>query len=116
MPAKQLPLQGIAYLNLRARGYGLIRAGRGAVAGCLPVVQLAIAREHVGHWPSQAEYARYWNLKERTAQRHWAQFRDAFPGEETPERLAKLIFAEYQGRLSEDCVFTEPAPAELQPA
>jgi hypothetical protein len=68
-----------------------------ATAGALAI---AAARSANG-FPTQAEYAAYWKQSERSAQREWERFRKAFPSEEGPERLARLLVAEYSRRLAE---------------
>lgn len=50
-------------------------------------------------WPTQAEYAAYWKLNQRRAEREWALVRRAFPGEAGPDRLAKLLVADFSARL-----------------
>jgi hypothetical protein len=50
-------------------------------------------------------------------QREWASFRRGFPTEDTPERLARLLYAEVGQRIEDrSTVLSEPAPADLQPA
>jgi hypothetical protein len=109
-------LVGIAFLNLRARGYGHVQAIRMAAKACEPVMGLAIAFHNLDHWPTQTEYAEIYEISERSAQREWAAFREAFPEEASPERFAREFYAEYGRRLSKDAVFADPAPAALQPA
>lgn len=70
------------------------------------VVGLAIA--HVrgagadGQWPNQVEYAAYWGITERTAQRRWALYRHVFGEDAEPRVLAKALVAEQAPRLADD--------------
>lgn len=89
-------------MNLQNAGVGKLRSMKEAAAACEPVVALAIARKQLGHWPSQSEYAQHWKISERTAQYEWALFRKAFPEEESPERLAKQLYAEVGADRIED--------------
>jgi len=99
---RQITLAEVATQNLRAQGYGAMRAMKGAAdalatAGCLAIV----AAKSDNGFPTQAGYATYWKQSERSAQREWERFRKAFPGEDGPERLARAIVAEYSRRLAE---------------
>jgi hypothetical protein len=92
----------VAFLNLRAAGYGTTRAMKGAADAIATAGALAIAATHSENgFPTQAEYARYWKQSERSAQREWERFRKAFPDEEGPERLAKVLMTGYSRRLRE---------------
>jgi hypothetical protein len=116
---KQQTLAEVAYINLRGEyGGGLggtIKASKKAsealtTAACLAIAAHRGAAED-GGWPTQAEYARYWKISERQAQREWAVFKQAFPGE-TPDRLAKFLTTEYRARVaSEDPSFIFSVPA-----
>lgn len=49
-------------------------------------------------------YMTWWDISERSAWRHLSEFRQAFPGEETPARLAAELapnFADLVQRLAE---------------
>ena len=92
----------VAFVNLKKQGYGTMRAMKEASGALTTVAALAIAAARSNNgFPTQAEYAAYWNQSERSAQREWRQFKDAFPSEEGPERLAKLILQDYSRRLVE---------------
>lgn len=102
MATRTQTLGEVAFLNLRAAGFNTVRAMKGAADALTTAGALAIAavRSENG-FPTQAEYAAYWKQSERSAQREWERFRKAFPQEEGPERLAKLLVAEYSRRLAE---------------
>jgi hypothetical protein len=88
-----------------------------AANACEPVFLLALARHKLDRWPTQAEYAELAGINERTAQRQWASFRQAFPQEESPERFARAVYAEFGRRVADRSALTvSPAPPELQPA
>ena len=88
-----------------------------AASACATVASLAIAKHQLGHWPTQAEYAAYWKLSERRAQREWHASREAFPGERTPESLARHVLAEASHRLdNQAAALSVPAPDGLVPA
>jgi hypothetical protein len=67
-----------------------------STVGCLAI---AAARSENG-FPTQAEYATYWKQPARSAERDWQRFREAFPSEDSPERLARAVVAEYAARLA----------------
>ena len=102
MAPRSPTLGEVAFANLKAEGYGTMRAMKGAADALATAGALAIAatRSENG-FPTQAEYARYWKQSERSAQREWDRFRKAFPNEEGPERLAKLLVTQYSKRLRE---------------
>jgi len=57
------------------------------------------ARTALGKRPiTLQEYSTWWRENERTAYREQALFREAFPGEDTPERLLDLAMAQWQER------------------
>ena len=117
--ARQLPLTAIAYLNLQAAGEKRIKAMRHAADACATIWALAYAnyKLDLGRWPTQAEYAEYWNISERSAQREWANFRNAFPTEEDPEGLARWFTSEVAARIEDrSTALTVTAPPELVPA
>ena len=102
-------------MDLRAQGYGTIRAMKAAADALTTAAALAIAASRSENgFPTQAEYAAYWKQSERSAQREWERFRKAFPGQDGPERLAKAILGEYSGRLArEDPSIAFGLPATL---
>ena len=57
-------------------------------------VQWAIAEEALGHPLTLDEYADWWHASRSTVFREQARFREAFPGEVTPQRLVDLLRAE----------------------
>jgi hypothetical protein len=72
------------------------------------VVELAIAHANGagsdGDWPTQLEYAAYWKITDRTAQRRWKLYREVMRDaglSEDPYVLAKALFAEYSRRLAD---------------
>lgn len=119
-PAKQQTLVEVAFVNLRGEfGGGIggtLKASEKAseiltTAACLAIATHRGAADD-GGWPTQAEYARYWKISERQAQREWAVFKQAFG--ETPDRLARFLVTEYCGRVATEdptFVFSVPAPA-----
>jgi hypothetical protein len=58
------------------------------------IVQWAVAAEALGHALTLDEYADWWHASRSTVFREQARFRDAFPGETTPQRLVDLLRAE----------------------
>jgi hypothetical protein len=58
------------------------------------IVQWAIAEEAVGHPLTLEAYADWWHASRSTVFREQARFREAFPGEATPQRLVDLLRAE----------------------
>ena len=116
MATRSQTLGEVAFLNLQAKGYGRIRAMKKAAEALTTVSCLAIAASRSENgFPTQAQYAAYWKQNERSTQRDWERFREAFPGEKGPERLAKALVAEYSRRLSqhEDPGFAFSLPATL---
>lgn len=92
-------LTEVAYLNLRNQGIGPLAAINRAADAIATIGALALARRDFDHWPTQVEYATFWKVSERTAQREWARVKEAFPGEDGPERLARHVYAELGDRL-----------------
>ena len=101
---KDLPLTGIAYLNLKAQGMGTTKAMLGAARACETICGWAMAYQlgEFESWPTQVQYAEYWKVNERTVRRELDRFHAAFPGEESPERLARWLISEVKGRLDRD--------------
>jgi len=93
-------LADVALANLRSSGMGTVRAYASAGKALATVAALAIAAAEHDEWPTQAEYAAHWKITERTAQREWALFRQAFPGEQTPDAFAQLIAAQRAKQLA----------------
>lgn len=88
-----------------------------AAQACGTIWALAFAhhRLNLGRFPTQAEYADYWDMSERKAQREWATFRRAFPTEDSPERLARWLLSEISTRIEakQAEAFTVAAPPDL---
>ena len=76
--------------QLAAKNVGQI-AGAKVVAF---IVQWAIAQEALGHPLTLEEYADWWHASRSTVFREQARFREAFPGETTPQRVVDLLGAE----------------------
>jgi hypothetical protein len=87
-----------------------------AAAATATVAALAIADAFdagANGWPTQAEFAAYWKVTERHAQNEWAQFRRAFPTEESPDRLAKVVRDIARAKLADRRIdFVGSLPAE----
>ncbi len=116
MAARTPTLGEVAFRNLEAAGYGRIRAMKKASEALTTLSCLAIAASRSENgFPTQAEYAAYWKQTERSAQRDWQRFREAFPTEESPERLARWLVSEYGKRLTEreDPGFAFSLPASV---
>jgi len=90
-----------ALVNLRAAGVGPLKAPVVAAQVVTDIWALAFAAFELGHWPTQPEYAAFWKITDRTAQRQWARFRQAFPDESSPDRLARLLQSEMGKRMAE---------------
>lgn len=120
MTGKTPTLVEVAVGNLTADGMKPIKATITASRVLANTWALAYAAHelNLGRWPTQVEYAAYWKMPERTAQREWALFRQAFPGEESPDRLARHIAAELGKRIAQRettaaAALTLPAPGAL---
>jgi len=50
-----------------------------------------IAEDALGHSPTLEEYGDWWRESRATTFRQQALFRDAFPGESSPQRIADLL-------------------------
>ena len=112
-PATQT-LAFVAMTNLIEAGDTKPKALINAAKVCSVVCSLAIAGRHSDHWPSQVEYAAYWKMSERKAQQEWALFRRAFPGEDSPDRIARWVANEVGTRVeAHTAALTVPAPPEL---
>lgn len=88
----------VAVENLTDAGLTPMRASLEAARAITTVWALAACAESLGHWPTQVEYAEHWQVSDRSAQREWADFRRAFPDEETPDRLAQVVRANVIGQ------------------
>lgn len=109
--ARDLPLVAVATINFMEDGDSRLKAIKNAGAVGTTVVGLALTARKMDHWPTQAEYAADWKISERKAQQEWALFRRAFPGEESPDRIAKWLVTEMGRRIEErSAPLTAPAP------
>jgi hypothetical protein len=91
MPAAHRTLGDIAVINLLATGEPQWKAALKASRVAIFLWSVARYYEEHGAWPTQADYASEWKLSERTARRDWATFREVFPSESSPERLAEWV-------------------------
>jgi hypothetical protein len=93
-------------LNVAVRRVGVFKGAQAASV----IVSWAIAVEDLGHelgadegghlTAAVREYAAYWKLHERTAWREHKRFALAFPGEESPARLASVLRRETDVRAA----------------
>jgi|SRR5579884_3010398 len=122
--SSELTLVQVAYARARQSGAGTLKAYKLAsdavqLPVCLAIAQVKGAAAD-GGWPTQAEYARFWGLTDRTAQREWARYREVFGPDARPEELARQLVAEYGRRLAEgergNPALVMSAPASLLPA
>lgn len=112
--AKPLPLAAVAVINLRASGEGKIASIHKAAAVVTTLWQIAYAAYKLEHYPTQAEYAEYCKISERSAQREWALFKQAFPNEESPERLSRWMLSEINRRIEDSSTaLSVSAPPDL---
>jgi hypothetical protein len=112
--ALQNSLIVVAMTNLLADGDSRIKAMKGAATTCATVCTLALLGRLLDHWPTQADYADYCEISERKAQQEWALFRRAFPGEESPDRIARWLSTEVGRRIEDKTApLTVPAPPDL---
>lgn len=103
-----------AAANLQASGMGQIKSVVKAAQACSHVWALAICAHKLGRWPTQTEYAEWWKITDRSVQREWALVRQAFPGEESPERLARWVLSEVSSRIEEpSSALSVPMPASV---
>jgi len=118
---RQRTLADVAFANLRSAGYSTWRAHLKAAQALATVGKLAMAA-HAGAgangWPTQVEYAEHWDVSERTAQREWHLFGQAFAVEPERvdaelERMARWVLSEYAGRLADRASELGSLPADL---
>jgi hypothetical protein len=111
------PLVIVAMENLIDAGDSRLSALKNAAIVGANVCALGITARALEHWPTQAEYAAYWKISDRKAQQEWALFRRAFPGEDSPDRIARWVYTEVGRRVEEKTApLWVPAPPRLQPA
>lgn len=94
-------LAEFAFEGLRRSGVGQIKAAVQGAQVVADIWALAFAAHQLGHWPTQPEYAAFWKITDRTAQRQWARFRQAFPDESSPDRLARWMVSELGRRMAD---------------
>jgi len=122
----RLSLLAFAFMNVEAAagrqlsGHSLksFRSMKIAADAVEPIWALAFARSKLGTWPNQAEYAVFWKISERSAQREWAAFRLGFPDEDSPQRLAEWLYGQVAERIADKstALTVELTPtARLQP-
>jgi len=75
-------------MGLIADGVKPLKATWMASQVCANLWCLAHSWKRLGRMPTQLEYCEQWNVNERTAQRHWAEIKRAFPGLPVPDRQA----------------------------
>jgi hypothetical protein len=106
---KERSLLQVAVVNA-----GIYRGSQGASV----VVSWALAQRELGHELGDQEgghlsaaireYADYWKQSERTAWRDLKRFKAAYPGEESPVKLARLLSRELDMRASEGELVSAP--------
>lgn len=98
-PRQRTPsLLELAISNLRAQGHSWPAATVKGAQACSTIWQLAYQHDDEGRWPTQEQFAAYWKTPLRSVQRDWSRFRQAFPREADPERIAKLVAIEIERR------------------
>lgn len=109
-------LAALAFLKLTARkDRSSARAVLDAAKVSSTVVCLALTAQKLDHWPTQREYAADWEISERKAQLEWELFREAFPGQESPDQAAQWIVLHARPKDRSDA-FTAPVPPALAAA
>ena len=103
---RQATLAEVGIARLKQDGVGTIKAFKLTADALATPVALAIAQVKgagVDVWtqPTQAEYAAFWKLPLRTAQREWALYRHVFGEEARPETVAARLVLDYGRRLEE---------------
>ena len=65
-------------------------------------------------WPTQGEFAEYWQMNRRTAERYWARYRELFGEAADPKDLAAAILVDYADRVARgEQAFVYSAPGRL---
>jgi hypothetical protein len=88
-----------------------------ATIACLAITAEALGRDR-STWPTQQEYADFWKVNVRHAQRQWALVKQAFPGEDGPDRLAQHLWANWRrdlARRRSDFALSVPAEGLVAP-
>lgn len=82
-------------LRVAAHNVGALKAYR-VIAF---MVEWHMAREALGQPTlTLAEFSDWWHVSERNAYRDQARFREAFPGESSPDRLLDAALAEWSSK------------------
>lgn len=100
----------------RPSNRALLKATFDAARACTTLAQWAIAAAELGYHPTQAEFAKYWGMSTATTERDLVRFRIAFPGEQSPHRLADHVREVMRERTKDKAlveVQTLPAPSTL---
>lgn len=71
---------------------------RGAMKALTYMLCWGMVRDDLGRDPTIEEYSEWWKESVRTAYRHQAEFRRAFPNEENPSRLLDIASAQWDAR------------------
>lgn len=116
MTRKPPTLVEVAVRNLVEGGMSTMKATVAASRAVAVGWQLAYAAHERGSWPTQAEYAEFWKVDVRTAERDWARVKLAF-GEDSPEPIARHLYVELGKRLdkrdaSAAAALSVPAPLQ----
>jgi hypothetical protein len=108
----------LAYVKALDAGYGRVKAYKVAADVLRLPVGLAIAYRRGagedGRWPTQGQYASYWAITDRTAQREWERYREIFGEDADPQYLARQLDDAYglrleQSRAAESMALVAPA-------
>jgi hypothetical protein len=119
MSKRQRTLTDVAVDRMKLEGERPWRALRRATAALTPVALLAIAAQdgagEDGRWPKQVEYAAYWEMDVRMAQRQWQDFENVFGEDADINAFAHAIVDAYPGRrlTRRDVGIAHGFPADL---
>jgi hypothetical protein len=106
-----------AALGLMLDGVKPLKATWMASQVCVNLWCLARSWRSLGRMPTQLEYCQEWKVNERTAQRHWAEIKRAFPGltdaagNPVPDRQAVEYLTAHVLRQMSDADATNEAAA-----
>lgn len=104
-------------MNLIRSGMGQVKAVTKAASVVADLWEWARAADELQHWPSQVEYAAYAKITDRQVRRRLDAFRAAFPGEQSPQRLAMWLHENHLSRLDRAAqVLSLAAPPDLTAA
>jgi hypothetical protein len=102
-------LAEVAVINLRHSGRTRVRAMVDAAQMCSLIWAWAKTTRDLGREPTRYEHCQHWGQRERTLYLELAKFRQAFPTERDPQRLANWLNAEHYD-LADAAVMALPAP------